>query len=310
MVEISGKARKVRVKVPATTANLGPGFDTLGMALSLYNYIELEETADNQRLSIDVQGEGADTLPRDENNEVWRAASQLFDLCGYRPSGINLRLFSQIPVARGLGSSAAARVGGLVAANALLGGKLPGEELLAIASRLEGHPDNVAAAMHGGIIVAGVAGERVVWRKIDIPSQLEAVVAVPEFELSTAQACSVLPCQVPFRDAVFNLERACLLAVSLIQNDLEAVGELMEDRLHQPYREMLIPGLKDVFKAAREAGALGAALSGAGPAVLALARGNREAIGQAMQQTLLVHGINCTVRYLRPVNRGVEVSLL
>ncbi|MDH7480205.1 MAG: homoserine kinase, partial [Syntrophomonadaceae bacterium] len=145
MVEISGKARKVRVKVPATTANLGPGFDTLGMALSLYNYIELEETADNQRLSIDVQGEGADTLPRDENNEVWRAASQLFDLCDYRPSGINLRLFSQIPVARGLGSSAAARVGGLVAANALLGGKLPGEELLTIASRLEGHPDNVAA---------------------------------------------------------------------------------------------------------------------------------------------------------------------
>lgn len=310
MVEISSRARKVSVKVPATTANLGPGFDTLGMALSLYNFIELEETANHQRLNIDIRGEGADTLPRDEDNAVWTAVNQLFDLCGYQPSGIRLRLFNQIPIARGLGSSAAAIVGGLTAANALLGGRLPGEELLSIANRLEGHPDNVAAALHGGIVVAGVAGDKVVWRKINLPSQLEAVVAVPEFELSTAQACSVLPSQVPFADAVFNLGRACLLALALAQEDLEAVGELMEDRLHQPYREVLIPGLRDVFKAARAAGALGAALSGAGPAVLALTRGNGKAVGQAMQQSFSVHGIECTIRYLRPVNHGVEVTLI
>lgn len=298
---------KIIIRVPATTANLGPGFDTLGMALSLYNTIELELTGDKKGLIIDIEGEGADRLPRDETNAVWQAASRFFEKAGFSPPGIRLNLINCIPTARGLGSSAAARIGGLLAANSLLQNRFTLEEILNTANMLEGHPDNVAAALMGGIVAAGVCDDRIIWRRLSIPLGLKTVVAVPDFELSTAVSCSVLPQQVSMRDAVYNIRRACLLCLALADGDLDSLGELMNDRLHQPYREPLIPGLKAVFAAAREAGALGAALSGAGPTVIALTRGNRDEVGEAMRSTFASYGVSSVIMHLSPVDRGAEL---
>lgn len=292
--------------MPATTANLGPGFDTLGMALALYNTVELETNHD--RLEIDIIGEGSEGLPRDESNVVWQAACEMFRRAGVKPPRAKLRLNNRIPSARGLGSSAAARIGGILAANALMDGRFSIDEMLEAASQLEGHPDNVAAALLGGIVVCATVGGRVVWRKLPVPSGLLAVAAVPSFELSTSLACSVLPSEVRMRDAVANLSRSCLLVLALAEGRLEMLGELMEDRLHQPYREKLIPGLQEVFAEAKRSGALGVALSGAGPTVLALTRDRSEAVGAAMREAFARSGVVCDIIELRPVEDGAGIT--
>lgn len=260
----------VRVQVPATTANLGPGFDTLGLALSLFNQVEMEETGNPGELVIEIEGEGAASIPANRDNVTFLAAQEVFKAAGCFPAGLRLRLLNRIPAARGLGSSAAARVGGLLAANALLGEPLSREQLLTLAVRLEGHPDNVAPALLGGLVVASIQEGKVRHRRIEIPDGLTAVLVIPDFELATRAAVAALPELVPVKDAVFNLGQACLLVAGFLTGDWELVGQSMQDRLHQPYRLPLIPGLNEVLAAARQQGALGAALSGSGPAVLAL----------------------------------------
>jgi len=306
----------VRVKVPATTANLGPGFDTLGMALSLYNHVEMEETGTLGELIIEVEGEGASSIPCDENNVTYLAAQEVFKVTGYCPAGLHIRLLNWIPAARGLGSSAAARVGGLLAANCLAGERLSLDQLLAIAVHLEGHPDNVAPALLGGLVVASRLGEQVLYHRIEVMDGLIAILVIPDFELATQAAVQALPLVIPVKDAVFNIGQACLLVAGFIDGNWDLVGQAMQDRIHQSYRQSLIPGLEKVLAVARKNGALGAALSGAGPTVLALFaeksdqpdanKVKAEQIGKAMQTAFRHNGVNSTVLLLKPLNKGAK----
>ncbi|MBS3976911.1 MAG: homoserine kinase [Syntrophomonadaceae bacterium] len=295
----------VTVRVPATTANLGPGFDTLGMALDLFNYILMEERAHG--LDIKADGEGGKIVSRTETNLVYQAAQRIFDLCGYKPQGLYIRLINQIPFARGLGSSAAAVVGGLVGANSIVGNQVPVKELVQIATKIEGHPDNVVPALLGGIAVSAEISDEVIYRKIEPPSNLKIVVAVPKFSLTTREAREILPQFVTVKDAVFNLSRAGLMVIALMERDLDLFGKVMDDRLHQPYRSCLIPGMDEVVIAAKAAGALGCVLSGAGPTLIAFAEERCRQIANAMSDTFIKHGVDCSVRELAPSSLGAEL---
>ena len=279
----------VRVQVPATAANLGPGFDCLGMALQLYNTVEMART--NAGLLIEVQGEGAAEIARDETNIVYRAAMRLFKQVQNVPPGLKIKLINQIPVTRGLGSSAAAIVGGLIAANVLAGNRLSLKELLTLAAALEGHPDNVAPALFGGIVVSVAADGEIKYVKIAPPPGLKAVLAIPDFTVLTKTAREVLPQLISLQDAVFNLGRLALLISAFHQGDFSLLTAAMEDRIHQPYRASLVPGMKKVLAAARLAGARGVCLSGAGPSLLALADGNLELIARVMKETFQQSGV-------------------
>lgn len=294
----------IRVQVPATTANLGPGFDCLGMALELYNVVEMVPAS--RGLTIEVAGEGAAEVPRDERNLVFQAARSVFSQVGYSLAGLKLRLLNQIPVARGLGSSTSAIVGGIIAANLLAGGKLSVKDMVTLASSIEGHPDNAAPAILGGIVVSVQADGEAKYLKIQPPPGLKGVVAVPDFPLATKTSREILPAQVPFQDAVFNVGRVALLVAALQQGDLSLLGTAMEDRLHQTFRSSLVPGLKKVLAAAKLAGARGVTLSGAGPTVIAFADSNFDLIARVMGDTFRENGVRARVMVLKPSPVGAR----
>ena len=288
----------VRVQIPATTANLGPGFDTLGMALKLYNVVEIEETACG--ITIEAEGEGADKIPRDQSNIVYLAAHRVFQEAKYTPKGLRIRLINNIPVARGLGSSAAAIVGGLIGANIIAGSPFSDKDIMNFAAAIEGHPDNVAPALVGGIVISTMVEGEVKCCKIDPHPGLKCVVAIPDFPLPTKLAREVLPQQVTMHDAVFNISRVALLVAAFIKGDLAMLSTAMEDRLHQPYRANLVPGMKKVFAAARLAGAKGVALSGAGPTLIAFCDQNAGPVAKVMKDTFWEAGIHAKVLELEP----------
>ncbi len=273
----------IDVRVPATSANLGPGFDVLGLALGLYNDIAYEE---GERVVVTIEGEGAGRLDTGADNVVARAAHMVYQAAGRPFPGAAIRCVNRIPPARGLGSSAAAWVGGLIAANAALGSPLDREAILALACRAEGHPDNVAATLLGGLTVSCAAGDRVTAVSLPVSAEIGWVVLVPETESSTREARAVLPATVSRSDAVFNLQRLGLLLASIASGDIDLLGLAMEDRLHQPQRQALFPWMESVRQAALNAGALGCVLSGAGPSLLAALRGSGEAVARAMERAL------------------------
>ncbi|HHY93885.1 MAG TPA: homoserine kinase [Firmicutes bacterium] len=295
----------LRVSVPASTANLGPGFDAVGLALDLFNVLEVEPGDGEFR--VDVLGEGAG-LPLAENLAA-RALQEAFRQAGQKLPPLRLRQTNRIPMGSGMGSSAAAVVGGLVLANALLGDPWPGERLLEMACELEGHPDNVAPALWGGLVVSCRSEAGIRFLRLEAPTELHAVLVVPEFVVSTARARQLLPEEVPFPDAVFNLGRTALLVGALVSRRYDLLREAMQDRLHQPYRAPLVPGMEEALEAAREAGALGAALSGSGPSLLAFAVGDSRPIAEAMQVVLARHGVESTWMTARPTAWGALATL-
>ena len=281
---------RVHVRVPATSANLGPGFDALGLALGLYNEVTAEEA---DAVTVKIEGEGVGRLPVTHDNVVARGVRQAYEAAARPFRGVALTCVNRVPAARGLGSSAAAWVGGLVAGNALLGAPLSREALLALAARAEGHPDNVAAALYGGLTVScGMGDGRITAVSLPVPAALGWVVLVPETTSSTAEARAVLPESVPRADAVFNVQRVALLLAGLQTQRVDALAAAFDDRLHQPYRRRLFPWLPSVIDAARAAGAVGGALSGAGPAVLAAVLGDTTPVARAMESALAAAGIS------------------
>jgi homoserine kinase len=284
---------RVQVSVPATSANLGPGFDALGLALSLHNEVVAEE-ADG--ITVRIEGEGADRLARSGDNIVARGVRLAYQETGRAFKGCALTCVNRIPTARGLGSSAAAWVGGLVAGNALLGAPLSKDTLLALAARAEGHPDNVAAAVLGGLTVSCAVPAGIAAVSLPVPRSLAWVVLIPAVTSSTAEGRALLPPSVPREDAVFNVQRVALLLASLQAGRSDTLGAALDDRLHQPYRLKLFPWLPDVAAAARAAGALGCVLSGAGPALLAVVSGDGGAVARAMESTLRKAGVEGVAR--------------
>jgi homoserine kinase len=284
---------RVHVRVPATSANLGPGFDALGLALALYNDVVAE---DHDGVTVSVEGEGADRLARDAANVVARGVKLAHEAAGRPFKGCALSCVNRIPTARGLGSSAAAWVGGLVAGNGMLGAPLSSDALLALAARAEGHPDNVAAAIFGGLTVSCATPNGITAVALPVPATLAWVVLVPAVTSATAEARALLPAAVPREDAVFNVQRVALLLASLQAASPSALATALDDRLHQPYRLKLFPWLPGVAAAARDAGALGCVLSGAGPSVLAVVAGDGAPIARAMEAALRKAGVEGTAR--------------
>ena len=294
----------VYVRVPATSANLGPGFDALGLALALYNEVTAEEA---EAVTVGVEGEGAGRLATGADNVVARGVRLAYEAAGRPFRGCRIACVNRIPTARGLGSSAAAWVGGLVAGNALLGEPLGRDALLALAARAEGHPDNVAAALLGGLAVSCATAAGVSAVTLPVPAELTWVVLIPVVSSSTAEARAVLPASVPRGDAVFNVQRVALLLAALQSGRLEALAAALDDRLHQPYRRALFPWMDGVAAAARSAGALGCVLSGAGPSLLAVVVGDGEVVARAMVQALAAAGVAGTARALAVDTDGAAV---
>jgi homoserine kinase len=249
--------RRRLVRVPASSANLGPGYDVMAAAVSLWLELEVEEAGD---FSFDS---GGSDVPTGRENLIVRAFESL-----HSADGIAFRLGSEIPLARGLGSSAAAIVAGLFAADHLFELGLSKEEILVRATELEGHPDNVAASIYGGFVVCSTEHGRPEAARFDPPKELEAVVAIPAEEVSTQRAREAVPEQVPLTDAVANLAAACSLLLGLQTSDLDLIGRGLHDSIHQPRRRELYPRSMELVDSAAELGALGATISGAGPAVL------------------------------------------
>ena len=266
------EGRRVLVRVPATSANLGPGFDTLGLALSMYD--ELVVTAlEAGLIEVDVEGEGADAVARDASNLVVKSIAYAFEAVGRPMPGIRLRARNVIPHGRGLGSSGAAVVSGLLAAKGLLEGdvELGPEMLLRLATELEGHPDNVAPALFGGLTIAWMDETGPQHKKLLVHRGVSPLVFVPDFTMSTSVARSLQPLQVPREDAVFNVSRSALLIAALMQSP-ELLLAATEDKLHQNYRAQAMPDTDRLVRTLRDAG-FAAVVSGAGPSVLVLADG-------------------------------------
>jgi homoserine kinase len=257
---------KIQIKVPATSANLGPGFDSLGLALDLWNETILTSA---DKFIVQVSGEGAGRLTQGKINLIVRAAQKLADHVGKPLPPFRAECENRIPLSSGLGSSSAAVLTGLLAGNVLLENPLLNKEILTLAAEMEGHADNVAAALMGGLVVSMLDDRKVVAHQIPIEIDIHITVALPDFYLSTKEARAVLPRKVSMKNATYNISRTVLVTEAFRTGDLRLLGEAMTDKLHQPHRLRLIPGAQSAMEAAREAGAAAAALSGAGPSVIA-----------------------------------------
>ena len=291
------------VSVPATTGNLGPGFDCLGAALSLYNRFRF---ALSDRLEITATGEGADQVERDETNLVYQGIAKLYQHIDRPIPAIALDIETLIPLSRGLGSSATAIVGGIVGANLLAGSPLSKLELLDLAIAMEGHPDNVAPAVLGGcqLMASNQSGD---WEFCDLQwhDDLAIAVAIPAFELSTAKARQVLPKQVVMADAIFNASHLALLTHGIQTGKASWLRAGLQDRLHQPYRQDLIMGMPKVQAAAIAAGAYGMVISGAGPTLLSLApQAEIASVAAAMQGAWQDLKVSCVTKCLAIAQDG------
>lgn len=288
----------LKIRVPATSANLGPGFDCVGIALNLYNELYFYEGAETE-LPPGI-------IPLQKGSLAHQGMNLVANTIGKKVPEFKTAIKAAVPRSRGLGSSATLTVAGIVAANVLLDAKLKEEELILLATRIEGHPDNAAPALLGGLVISGSTAEELKYMKINPHNPLQAVVAVPDFELATSEARKVLPAMVSHRDAVFNTCRFGLFMASLLTGDYQFLNFSMEDRLHQPYRMPLVPGLQEVMTAAVSSGALGSCLSGAGPSVLAFCNDNVSKIRNAMEDTWRKSGISAETYLLEITSKGTE----
>lgn len=292
-------------KIPATSANLGPGFDCLGLALNLFNTISVETSSSWE---IRLTGKYNTDLPVDESNLVWQTMRYLWEKVNYPAPQLTLTLENNIPPARGLGSSSAAIVGGLVVANALAGAPFSQLELLQMANELEGHPDNVTPALYGGVTLAVETPTEILPRVLNKNARVNVVVVIPEFLLNTSKSRQVLSPQIPRSDAVFNIAHAGLVIEAFLREDYMLLKEGMRDRLHQNQRAALVPGLPEALSSALNNGAYGAALSGSGPTLLALAHPEQtQRVAEGMVQTFVKHGLKAKPYTLQITPRGAHI---
>ena len=296
---------KLKIRVPATTANLGPGFDCLGLALDWWNSIEVETIARGLQVECDCPA-GVD-LPLNRHNLVVYGIDAVFRLAKQRRPPLHICMTSRIPIASGLGSSSAAIVGGLIAGNVLLGNLYSRDELVTLATRIEGHPDNVAPALLGGLMVAAMSGKQVTVARFPVPRELRCVLFIPNAALLTKKSRRILPKRIPRADAIYNASRVALWIAALRERRWDWLDVATQDRLHQPYRAKLVPGMYTLFGAAKDAGARGAALSGAGPSIIAFADHQGEPVARAMTQAARRIGLAGITRVVGVSAKGAQV---
>lgn len=292
----------INVRVPATSANMGPGFDCLGVALQLYNHYSVEKTGEGLEII------GCDEAFCNESNLVYTSMQKCFQVLNYSPRGLRITINSSIPISRGLGSSAACIIGGIVAANELAGGRLTKAQLLEIANEIEGHPDNVTPALLGGMVIAVQNQGKVYYDKVFLSDNLRFCAFIPDFTLSTKEARAVLPKSLTYTDAIFNISRSSLLVTALANGNYKLIKYACEDALHQPYRSKLIPSYDEIMKKSKELGCLGVFLSGAGPTIMVLLPKDNETFIDAMQDYLSVLNTKWTIRELNIDHEGILVT--
>ena len=296
----------IRIQVPATSANLGAGFDSLGIALSLYNQVWMEESD-----LLDITCRDDVVVPTDESNLIFWAAKTLYERCGRKLPGLRIVQLNNIPIARGLGSSSACIVAGILGANRLLGSPLSPQDLINLAAEIEGHPDNTTPAIEGGLAASAIEAGRVYSVSVPVSEKIRFVLFIPPFELKTEKARSVLPQQYSREDAVYNLSRSALMIASLFSGRLENLRVAVQDRIHQPYRAGLIENLDTVFRFSYELGSLGTYVSGAGPTIISLIDADdTEAFEKYAAQRLEEKGISgWQIMILNTDSEGARISI-
>ncbi|MEI8389022.1 MAG: homoserine kinase [bacterium] len=308
---------KISVKVPATTANLGPGFDCFGMALTLYNKITLEELVyPDKGLEINmISGEQENentlfTIPTDRTNIVYKAVELLYNYVGQTPPALRINIQTDIPVAKGLGSSASVIVGGILAANKLLGNPADEAALLSIANDLEGHPDNITPAMLGGFCLSSAEEDgSILYKKIEWPDDWKIAACMPDYELATQISRSVLPEKVNMEDAIFNLKRSAMFVDALHTQDSELMRFALRDKLHHPYRSRLIPGFMEIKQDIAEMpDVIGTVISGAGPSIIVIYENNNfDEINKRINSVWEDLGVKVTVKKLNIDTKGAII---
>lgn len=309
---------KVSVKVPATTANFGSGFDCFGMALPIYNTITIEETVlPGTGIEINIISETDDDdefaiehIPKDENNIIYKAVEMLYNSIGQSPTELKINIKSQIPIAKGLGSSASIIVGGLLAANELLNKPADEAALLSIATEVEGHPDNVTPAIVGGLVMSSQEDDgSIIYRRLPWPEEWHLTLCVPDYELATDISRSVLPKEVPLGNATFNARRTAMFVEALYSKDAELMKLALQDKLHQSYRMKLIPGLQDIMDNLKhEENVIGCVLSGAGPAILIVSqRNNLDRIKSIVSETWSNYNVKTDIKTFKVEEHGAQI---
>lgn len=296
----------IHIKVPATTANMGPGFDCIGMALKLYNNLWVEES--NETLVVENRRNDVN-IPLGRSNLIYRSMISFYKELGIkkRLPGIKLIQDDAIPITRGLGSSAACIVSGLLAANEISGTNLKREQLCELAAKIEGHPDNSTPAIVGGVVIGAMENGKLEYVRLAPEKfmELRFAVMIPDFPLSTKKAREVLPGSVSMADAVFNISRAALMTAALFNGDFSKLSVAMDDRLHQPYRMDMVPGMEQIFVSARKCGAKGVFLSGAGPTIIAVY--NDDSFAAEMESHLKMLPDKWEIKVLEPDSDGAVV---
>jgi len=296
---------KISIAVPATSANMGPGFDCLGIALNIYNTVSFA-VSDTPCL-INITREGIEKLSHGTNNLIYRTVVRVFQELGKSMPGLTVNCHNEIPLARGLGSSSAAIMGSIMAVNELCDRPLSQNDMLELGLEIEGHPDNITPALLGGCQVVVEDDDHLLHCAVSLPPELKAVLFIPDFVMATREARKILPQQVNREDAVYNISRVALLIASLITNRAEYLKVATGDRMHQAARQSLFPAMGDIFNAALSAGALGVFLSGSGPTILALVMDNTEEIGGKMEAVAREKGISGRVKIAEPCNIGAHI---
>lgn len=292
------------LRVPASSANLGPGFDAIGLALGIYLKCRFQPASN---LQIHVAGRDAPLIPTTEENLIWQAAQAVAREVGLKLPPLHIEIYNDIPIGKGLGSSAAALTAGVVLANVVLGLRWRRNRILDVAARIEGHPDNVAACVFGSVVVSAVdASGRTRAIRLELPPDYRVAVVVPDFVLPTVEARSVLPTHYRREQIVFNLQRATLLVAALATGDSTAFPTAFEDQIHQPYRAGLVPGLEEILKL-RAPGLLGCALSGAGPSVVVLYRRGSEEVCDLVRDVFRRHGQTAEIIWSNVAPSGYEL---
>jgi len=305
----AARARTIAVRVPASSANLGAGFDCFGLALGLYLNVRARAVpGQTEPCRVNYSGQGADSLPRTADNLIYRSALLLAEREGIRLPPLELDVKNEIPLGGGLGSSAAAIVAGVLVGAAFARRRVPADRLLSCAADIEGHADNVAAALHGGWVILAQNPTSVVVVRRPWPHAIQAVVVSPDAQVDTRASRKILNAEVSREDAVFNLQRVALFCAAIDAGRTDLLREAMRDRLHQSQRRNLVPGLAEALELFHRPGLLGVALSGAGPSVLAFATGRCRAIGRELAAAFARHGVPATVRVLPAGVAGARVG--
>lgn len=295
----------IKLRIPASSANMGAGFDTLGVALGLYNRITIEEIPEGLEV---INKNTQSFIPKDTNNLIYRAMLELFNHVGYEPKGYRIAQNSQIPMTRGLGSSSACIVGGMLAANVISGRQLSYGEIIHLAAKMEGHPDNVGPAMYGGFCVSLTDGDKTVIKSTKLENNIKFAVIIPDFFVATKKSRGVLPSQVDFKDAVYNISHASMLQAAMLTGDMAVLKMGVRDKLHQQYRKEYVDGMDEIFEKTYSLGSNATYLSGSGPTILSVLDGDYRKFSIGMREYFKENSLKWKCMILPIDNVGAVVS--